>query len=111
MARHSGRGRTLVAAAYGVVMLVVVTVCASWAHYSLATAPKMQPPPAAAQPAGVSPPSLQAQVRGWLRVAQPPIHDLFVAGDDAVIDASEGNSGGAGVACQSASAEAARLQQ
>jgi hypothetical protein len=111
MARYSGRGRTLAAAAYGFGLLVAVAVSASWAHYSLATAPELRPDAVAVAPAGVMPPSLQVKVRAWLREAQPSVHDLFAAGDYAVIDASEGHLAGASVACQSASAAAADLQQ
>jgi len=111
MARYRGRGPMLVATAYGAALLVAVGVSAGWAHYRLATAPLAQPQAVAVQPAGAVPPSLQVQVRGWLREAQPSIHDLFVAGDYAVIDASERNFAGAGVACQSAGVAAAALQQ
>lgn len=111
MARYSGRGGTRVATAYGAALLVAVAVLASWAHVSLSATPPAQPGPVAVQPAGVSPPSLQEQVRGWLREAQPSIHDLFVAGDYAVLDTSEGNVAGARVACQSASNAVARLEQ
>lgn len=109
MARYSVR--TLIATAYGAASLVAVAVTASWAHHSLATGHPAQPAAVAVQPAGVAPPSLQAQVPAWLREAQSSIHDLFVAGDYAVLDASEKNVAGAGMSCQSASAAAARLQQ
>ncbi|UMB68750.1 hypothetical protein [Mycobacterium paraterrae] len=109
MARYSGR--TLIATTYGVALLTAVVVSALWAHDSLLTAPPARPSAVAVQPAGVLPPSLPAQARGWLRQGQSAIHDLFVAGDYAVIDASEKNVAGAGVACQSASAAAARLQE
>ncbi len=111
MARYSGRGPMLVATAYGAALLVAVGISASWAHYRLATAAPAQPPAVALQPAGALPPSLQVQARAWLREAQPSVHDLFVAGDYAVIDASDGDFAGAGVACKSASVAAARLQQ
>ena len=109
MARY--RGGMLIATVYGVAVLVAVAVSAIWAYLGLPTAPPARPEAVAVHPAGVVPPSLPVQARGWLREAQPAIHDLFVAGDYAVIDASEKNVAGAGVACQSASAAAARAQE
>ncbi len=111
MASYSVRGPMLVVRAYGAALLLAVGVSAGWAHYRLATAPPAQPQVVAVQPTGALPPSLQVQVRGWLREAQPSIHDLFIAGDYAVIDASERNFAGAGVACQSAGVASAGLQQ
>jgi hypothetical protein len=101
-------GRKLVAAACGAAVLMAIAILAPWQHSGFTTVPSTD---TALHSVGATGPPLQIRARAWLRDAQPVIHDLFVAGDVALIDAAHGDAVGAAAACRGAGGAAAGLQQ